>query len=181
MALKNKGLLKAMAIGASPLAALGLGTKTGRNFIFGKPDRYEQRDIFTPEQQSALSELLQQGLSGVRDPYQGFEPIAKQARSRFQTQTIPSIAERFTSLGQGAQRSSDFTGALAGAGAGLDEALAALQSNYGMQNKQLSSQLAQLGLTPMFEEQFRPGTGGLLGGLVSSDGLAPIMKMLFGL
>lgn len=176
---KNAPLLAGLGGGA--IGAATLGTKTGRNFLFGKSPRTEQVDRLNPEQQQALSQLLGMGLSNIEDPYQGFQPIADQAISRFEQQGVPSLAERFTSMGQGAQRSSDFMGALGSARAGLEENLAGLQAQYGMQNKQLGSQLAGLGLTPSFESIYRPEDHGFLGSLGSSASsyLPMLLKLLF--
>jgi len=68
------------------------------------------------------------------------EPLAQQAQARFQQQTIPSIAERFTALGAGSQGSSAFAQQLGGAGADLQRELAALRSLYGYQTAQQNEQ-----------------------------------------
>ena len=108
----------------------GLGALAGGLTGLLKPEsltgfnsKTEQLPRFTPEQQSAMQQLLQLGL-------QSYNPEAneKRARTQFQSQTIPSIAERFTSMGSGSQGSSAFQGALGQAGSGLEEALAALRS-----------------------------------------------------
>lgn len=176
MAFSKSDLLYALG----PLAG-GLGTKSGRNFLFGKGSSTEQIPRLNPEQQDALSQLLQTGMSTIQDPEKGFEPIARQAKSRFEQEGIPSIAERFTSMGQGAQRSSDFMGALGSARAGLDENLAGMQANYGMQNKQFGSQLAQTGMTPGFDPLYQPKSYGLLGSMLGGGGssvLPMLLKML---
>ena len=160
-------------------ALAGLGTKGGRNFLFGKSGRDEQVSRFTPEQEQALSKLLNMGMGQIENPTQGFQPIADRARSRFEQQTIPSIAERFTSMGQGAQRSSDFTGALGSAASGLEESLAALESDYGMKNKMFGSQLAGMGLTPQFETIRTEPSLGMLGSLLETGSLPALLKLLF--
>jgi hypothetical protein len=63
-----------------------------------------------------------------------FAPIAEQARYNFNTQTIPSIAERFAGLG--ALSSSGFNRQLAQAGVDLERNLAALRSEYGLQERE---------------------------------------------
>lgn len=79
--------------------------------------------------------LLQQ----AQQPFQGsFEPIAERARSEFSTKTIPAIMERLT--GMGGQRSSALRQSLEQAGTGLDERLAALRSQYGLQERGLEQQ-----------------------------------------
>lgn len=86
-----------------------------------------------------LQQLSQQQMQRQQTPFD-FAPIAQQARSQFQQQTIPSIAERFTSMGgygTGALSSPAFASQLGAAGAGLEQGLAALQSQYGLQQQEL--------------------------------------------
>lgn len=122
----------------------------------------EQIPKFNPEQLGAISQALNKGLAGINQPQmqpynfgpirQGLEqnnfaPIAQREVSRFNTQTVPSIAERFTAFGQGGNSnrgSSAFTGALAQGGVDLGERLAALGSNFGLQHQQLNQNLAGL-------------------------------------
>ena len=108
-------------------------------------------------QQPYFQQAAQQGMAGMQDPTKGFEPIAKQARTQFDTQTIPGIAERFTAMG-GGQRSSAFEGALGQAGAGFNENLAAMKSQYGMQNMGQMMQMLQMGLSPQTQTQYSKGT-----------------------
>lgn len=83
-------------------------------------------------------QLLNQTLQGSQTPQgYGFEPIENRARQQFEQRTIPGLAERFSSLGSGgSQRSSAFTGALGGAASDLEGQLAALRSQYGLQERQ---------------------------------------------
>jgi len=85
-----------------------------------------------------------------------FGPIAERARSKFYGETVPTLAERFTSLGGAGQRSSAFQRQLGSAGAKLEEGLAALQAqldpqyalqkaSYGLQRGELGARLGQLG------------------------------------
>lgn len=123
--------------------------KGAKEFFLGKPEEFGQAQLYTPEQRSAMSKLLQEGMQNFQ-----FGPIEQQARTNFQTQTIPSLAERFTSMG-GGQRSSAFQAALGRAGVGLEENLAALKSQYGAQ------QLG-FGLGRQFEPTFRQAQPGFL-------------------
>jgi len=175
-------------------------SKGGGNFLTGKKGKFGSFPIVTGAQSSAMDALLRSGLSGLEglggsvmdrysNIYEGFEPIEALARENFSTQTIPSLAERFTSLGSGSQRSSAFQGALGAAAANLEKQLAALRSEYGFQNKALNwqtglaekelaqrSALASLGygLQPQFENTYTPGKPGLLqslfGGAMSGLG-----------
>lgn len=128
---------------------MALGSSLGQ-FFLGSPSRLEQVSRYTPEQTAALNQVLGMGLQGLQDPYQGFEPIEKKARSSFAQQTIPSLAERFTSTG-GALSSPSFASQIGQAGAGLEENLAALRSQYGLQNRAQQLNMLELGLTPQFE------------------------------
>lgn len=178
MALNWQGALMGGLGGAGSGAAIGsivpgLGTGIGAGLgalagglggLFGGGEKggVKQAQRFTPEQQNVLKLLMQQGQQGLQNPYAGFQPIAQQARSQFNQQTVPSLAERFTSLGNNALSSGAFTSQLGQAGAGLEEALAALQSQYGMKNQQNALSLLSLGLSPSFENYYQksqPGFG----------------------
>lgn len=142
---------------------------TVKKWAFGEPEKIEQVPTQTPQGQVALQELLGLGTEGIRDQYKGFEPIAQQAQERFSTQTIPGIAERFSSLGSGgSQRSSAFAGSNISAGQGLERQLAALKSQYGIENRNSLLQQLQLGLTPQFSSNFRPAQPGFLQNLATS-------------
>lgn len=136
-----------------------------RNFFLGTPARTEQVQNFTQPQQNAFSQILQQALSGLQNPQSGFEPIANQARSQFQRKTIPSIMERFS--GMDAQRSSAFGQDLGEAGSQLEEALAALSSQYGLQQQGLLQNLLGTGLTPQFDTIMHQRAPGFLESLGS--------------
>jgi hypothetical protein len=119
-----------------------------QNFMVGQPQRIEQVNQFNPQQQSALQSLLGQGMQGMQNPYAGFEPIKQQAINQFNQQTIPSLAERFTSMGNNSMTSPLFASQMGQAGAGLSQNLAAMQSQYGMQNRNQMMSMLGMGLTP---------------------------------
>ena len=169
------------------------------DFLMGsKPteSKLEQVQRFTPEQQQVLNQILGQA-SGMMPSGMGFlesilgqSPEAMQqfqapARRAFEEQTIPSIAERFSSkFGMGGQRSSAFPQILGQAGAGLEEALSAQRAGLGFQGLGQLQQLLGMGLTPQFETGIRPGkegTSGLLGSLLQAAGQAAGMSMGLGL
>jgi hypothetical protein len=124
----------------------------------------------SPYNKQQMSNFGQEGQMGMKGLQTGqmpggvsFEPLMQKAMTQFNTQTVPSLAERFTSLGgQGGQRSSAFQGALGQAGAGLQENLAAMGSQYNMQMLPMLMQLLQMGQTPMYEQQYMPGQEGFL-------------------
>ena len=155
------GIGTAIGAGIGGLAGLFAGGAAKK-----KSPWAQSPSLQTPEGQAALKMLLEQGTQGIRDPYAGFDPIAKQQREEFKTQTIPSIMERFTAAGgSGTLHSSGLEGKLGAAGAGLDTQLAALKANYGLSNRQGLLQQLQLGLNPQTENLYmgeQPGVGGQL-------------------
>ena len=173
------------------------GTQSNQNnssggFFGSNPAKNVQLDRFKPQQSQGLDTLLQRGLSGMENmqsPSQAqginFDPIRQQARKRYNEETVPSLYERFTSMGSSGQNSSAFQNALAGSASDLETNLAALEAQFGMQNKQLGlqeqgqefNQLMQMisgGLTPQFENIYQPERGGFGQGLALSgvQGLA---------
>lgn len=145
-------------------ALLGLGAGAlsgGLSSALSKSPRMRNVSQLTPEQQRWQSQLGNLSMQQLQNPYEGFEPIAQQARTQFQQQTIPSLAERFTSMG-GGQRSSAFQSALGQAGSGLEGNLAALRSQYGLQNRQLSGSLLSQALRPSFDVIQQPSRPGFL-------------------
>lgn len=144
------------------------------------PGTLIQPGLKTPQQSNALDQLLSMGLQGIqnRKPFD-FAPIEQQARSNFMTQTVPGLAERFTSMGSNL-RSSGFQDALGRQASNLDQGLAALKAQYGMQQQGQQDQLFQnllgIGLQPRFENIYQPegpsfGTG-IAGGLGQGLGMA---------
>ncbi len=83
---------------------------------------------------------LQELLSGDDKAFSKFEAPFKR---QFEEQTVPGLAERFSGLGSGAQRSSAFGQALSSAGAGLSENIASLRSGLRMQALQQALGLGQ--------------------------------------
>jgi hypothetical protein len=144
-------------------------------FFSATPAKTLNLPTLDPEQLSALRTTLSAGLANLQQPYQGFEPIAQQARTRFQQQTVPSLVERFTGTG-GALSSPSFASQLGRAGAGLETGLAALQSQYGLQNRAQGLNMLNLGLRPTFQPLFQPeqpsGLEALVGSILPTIGLA---------
>ncbi len=128
----------------------------------GQQGGLQQAQNVSSEVQSILQFLLQQGQQGLQNPYEGFDDIAKQATNQFNQQTVPSLAERFTSLGNASLSSPDFAANVGQAGAGLQQNLASMKQQYGQQNKQNALQQLQLGMQPSFQnyyQQRQPGFG----------------------
>lgn len=104
--------------------------------------------MVSPQQQVNFNELEQITPANIaqqtRDflPDTSFEPIEKLARQNFQQQTIPSLAERFAGLG--GLQSTAFKGELGRAGSNLENQLAALRSQYGLQQGDLQAKTANI-------------------------------------
>lgn len=165
----------------------GEGSKTG-SFLGGEPERLEQIERFTPQQQNLLNQLLggaqaalpsgldflQQILSGDPQMAERFEAPTRRA---FEERTIPSIAERFT--GMNAQKSSAFGQQLGKAAESLEEMLASQRAGRGFQALGGLQGLAGMGLTPQFETLFRPRTPGFLE--TAGGGVLQALPALLGL
>lgn len=136
--------------------------------LFGnQPAQTQQFSRLNPSQANAQNQILSMGLNGLQNLNQSFDfsPIERQARTQFQTNTIPSIAERFTAMGSG-PGSSNFIGRLGAAGAGLEQSLASLRSNLGLQQQgqqqNFLSNLLSLGLQPQTDTLHSPEQPGFL-------------------
>ena len=143
-------------IGTAIGAGVG-GLAGGLTGLFSKNKKpfQETPNKFNPQQQQALMQLLSQGQAGLQNPTAGFQPIEDYARSKFQRESIPGLAERFTSLGGSDTRgSSDFAGMLGGAQSEFDQGLAALRAQYGQQGQQNALQLLQTGLQPQTDQMY---------------------------
>ncbi len=157
------------------------------DFLFGKrgerEGRMEQIPTMTPQQQRLLSQMLtglggpmQLGIQNLAQLLSGapeaLEAYQRPELRRFEEETIPGIAERFTELG--AQRSSAFPQALGAAGASLAERLAAQRAGLQQQAMGQLGQLLGFGMQARpFETVYRPpisGTPGFLGALAPGIG-----------
>ena len=125
------------------------------NFLFGRGGRNKQFSPYGKGIQGLVDNNIMQGLQNYNRF--DFAPIEQAARTNFSTKTIPSLAERFTSMGDGAQRSSAFQGALGQAGAGLEEQLAAMKQDYNLQQQNQLMHLLGLGRMENVYEPSQPG------------------------
>ena len=137
--------------------------------LTGSKGKFEQTpNLYNPQQQNVLNAFLQQGQQAYNNPYGGFEPIEQQARLGFAGKTIPSLAERFTSMGghgTGALSSPVFATQLGEAGVDLESQLAALRAHYGQQGQQNAMQLLQMGVIDpqtLLEDLDYPDRGNIL-------------------
>jgi len=132
----------------------------GGNAFTGMDPKNQQLPTRYPWQEEGMKSLLQQGLQNSN-----FDNIENQEMRRFNTQTIPSLAERFSGLAGGRMGSSRFRSALAGAGSDLGARLGGLRAQYGLQQ-------SQLGLQPSFENIYMPGTPSALNPILQGIGQA---------
>lgn len=140
------------------------------NFLMGTPSRFERIQKYDPQRQAASNQLLQQALAGLSGTQADFAPIAEREVSRFQTETVPSLAERFTSMGAGSQGSSGFAESLARGGGELGTNLAALGSQHALGQQGNLMQLLNMVLRPQEEIGYFGGTEGALGPISQAAG-----------
>lgn len=154
--------IPAIMSGASALFG-GLASKTA------KKGKLKKLDLLTPEQKQMSQFARTQGMNQIQNPYQGFEPIAQQAQQVFHKQTVPTLAERFTSMGAGNALSSPaFANQLGAAGQDLSSNLAAMMAQYGQHQQALGQGLMGMGMRPEFENYYRPESQGFLSSLLGS-------------
>lgn len=147
------------------------------NFFTGTPAQTQQFQKYTPQQQNAFNQILGQATTGLQNLGQfDITPIENEARNQFKTNTLPTIAERFTAMGSG-PRSSNFLPSLAQAGSGLEQSLASLRANVGLQQhgqqQNLLQNLLGIGLTPQYETAYTPAQPGFL-----ESATAPVLQSL---
>ena len=168
-----------------------------RTLFGGRKARVQQVPTISPQQQQVQSELLSQIsplLGEVREASKApldIEPILQQARTSFYENVVPTLAERFTAMGSGAQRSSAFPAALGRAGASLQEALAALRARTELQKRGIQLQGAHsvlgpmmgIGMQPSFMNIYQPPSPGFLSGLLgqAAPGLLSMLGSSIGL
>ncbi len=156
-----------------PVIGTGIGAAGGALvgglaglFTGGKGKFKQTPNKYNPQQQGLYDQLMKQTQGNLGG--QGFNNIENYAKQQFHSDIIPSLAERFTSLGGSQTRgSSDFIGSLGAAGAGLSSQLAAMRHQYGLDNQRSALELLQHGGT---EQYYQPGTEGVGPGLAQAGG-----------
>jgi phage tail tape-measure protein len=115
---------------------------------------------YTQEQQQAMNTLLQKAISGLENPnyaQERFAPIAQAARQKFAEEELPSIAQRFASMG--GLGSTGFAQSATAAQAGLNRDLASLGAQYEQSYEAGLRDLANIGLKEQFDTLYSPGSG----------------------
>lgn len=140
-------------------------------FFLGSPAQTGQLSRYSSDNQQQFNDLIGQLLQGFQSNKFDFSPIEQEARAGFEQKTLPSIAERFTSLGAGGGRSSAFGQQLGAAGSDLERSLASMRQQYGLQQQGLQQNLLGMGAQ---EPTYQPRQSGflerLLMGLIGAGG-----------
>ena len=150
-------------------------------YLFGKGERTQQLPLLTPQQQSLqqqqiggvseqlpqMFQYLQKILSGDQELMDQFQAPSERA---FREKTIPTIMERFS--GMGAQESSGFQQAIAGAGQRLQEGQAAQRAGLKGDAMNYLMQLMNQSRQPSFENLYSPATSGILAPIAEGAGQA---------
>lgn len=138
-------------------------------FWTGTEDKFKQLERFDPQRRQGFDQILQQALSGMQQNKADFAPIAQRETERFKTDIMPSIAQRFTSMGS-QSTGSGRAEAMRRGGVDLGTQLAGMGSQHGLQQNQQLMQLLGMGLAPQQENFFMPGNQGFLGGMAPGIG-----------
>jgi hypothetical protein len=150
----------------------------------GEEKRFER---FTPEQQQVfqmITNLLtgqgEQPTEGLLGEVYGdnFDAYAEPALRTFNERIAPGIAERYTALGAGSQRSSAFQNRLAEEGSNLSRDLA---ESYAQRRQGQATDLINTSLTPQYHTQYEPrGESGSARafGTLGQSGMEAAFKML---
>jgi hypothetical protein len=163
-------------------------TQAGRGgiseFLLGKEPSMQQLPTMDPQQMQLLSQLLGglgqplgQGLQNLSQMLSGepgaLEAFQAPAMRQFQEEIVPGLAERFSGMGAGAQRSSAFQQALGSAGASLAERLSAQRAGLQQGAMGQLSQLLGMGMGQRpFGYMQQEGTPGFFGSLAGGAGQA---------
>lgn len=171
----------------------------GNEFLSGSPHSIISANRFAPEQVNLMSQLGQMGMQGFNDPYQGFGAIKDNAMNTFNTEIVPSILERFNAIGDNALSSPSLHMQLGQGSKDFARELAAMQSQYGLQNRNQMLEMMNMSLNPQYQNFEKQAQGGLLqqvlpsmgilgssflgnylGGSTAKDSLANAFKLLSG-
>lgn len=174
------------------MIAGGMGVASTLASLLGGGDKTRMKKLPTvsPEQEGYINQLLQgvgeltpdmfnylsQILSDDPELMKQFEAPAMR---QFDEEIVPGIAERFSALGAGSQRSSAFPQQIAAAGSRLSENLAAQRANLKSGAMGQLASLGQTGLTPTFgyQPKTKQGWGSSMGQL--GGGLLGMLPRLF--
>lgn len=152
-----------------------------REYIFGSKDKIKNQQLYSPEQQAYINQMLQGAQGGTQnvfdyinsilsnDPeaYADFEAPYMQ---QFNEEIIPNILERFS--GMGARSSSAVNQTLGKAGENLQMQLAAMRANLKNQAINQLMGYGQQGLTQQTQPYVQQGMQGVASPLLQGFGQA---------
>lgn len=167
---QNPGTAMAGGMGIAGLSGLASGLFGGGG-LFGKSEKTNQVPMFSPEIMALKNQMGPQMWQQLMGGQFDFDPIEQLTRRNFMGKTMPGIMNRFNmgnNLNSGAQM-----GALGEAGAGLDQQLAGMRQNYGLQRQGLLASLMPSAMSPSFENVARPRQQGGM-----EQGMQALMQML---
>jgi len=183
-------------MGGSPGGGFPFSLPEGmKDFFLGKGAETKTQPIYNPQQEALLNKMLgglQQQLPLVLQNLQNIlggdpetmEAFARPARREFEEETLPTIAQRFTStFGPGSQRSSGFTQAVARAGRKSAEDIASQRLGLQSQAAQQLMGLAGGALSPRQYQYQQPRQPGFAeeAGVPAIEGLIKILPALLAL
>ena len=155
----------------------GQGPNALKELAMGSPAGFQQSSPYAEWETPYFQQAAQQGAQNLQNPYAGFESIENLARHNFQTQTIPTLAHRFSSMGSNALSSPVYNEINQQAGKDLELGLAALRAQYGMQNQENALRMLQFGTPLLYNNQWQEGTPGLMS-LLGPEGAGPALGKL---
>lgn len=149
-----------------------LPERTWYEAFMGSPAQTMTAQRYKPEQQQTMDMLRQLAQGQLTGGQFDFGPIEQQARTGFTSKTVPSIMERFASMGgEGTAGSSALKGALGSAGAGLEESLAAMRQQYNLAQQPLLQNLLGMGLQQQQDVSYQPRQPSFFESLLTPLGL----------
>jgi len=137
-------------------------------YFFGTPAQAVRVDRFG-KPQIGLQENITERIQNLLGQNPSFEPIAQQARQQYQEQSLPALKNQFSTPGA----SSAYQNAVSRGASNLETNLAALQSNYNIEQQKQIPALGKLALEPQFETIYEPAEQGAVQDLFGQ--LAPII------
>jgi hypothetical protein len=129
--------------------------------MMGKKPSIVSVDRFTSRETGAMNKMLEMAMSQMDPSRMSSDPMRQRLMSLYQQQILPSIAERFTGMGDG-QGSSAFLGELTSGTNDFMERMGTLESQYNMQMLPQYLRMGEIGLTPRQEHMYAPGSKGML-------------------
>lgn len=134
-----------------------------KQYVLGSPANAVQVSRFQPFQ-GGLQENITERIQNLLGQNPSFEPIAQQARQQYQEQSLPALKNQFSTPGA----SSAYQNAVSRGASNLETNLAALQSNYNVEQQKQIPALGKLALEPQFETIYEPAESGALQDFISA-------------